>query len=113
VAQTPPAKRHFLVHLDGQTATCTRVNTGFWGTHSEAILLEEYLRPSDVRSLLVVSSPFHLRRAALSFRRALRKRKIHIAFIATPENPALTSPADRRAIWIEFQKYLVYKLLFL
>ena len=113
VEQTPPKKRHFLVRLDRRDAVCTAVRKGFLGTRSEARALAAYVRDLPVRSLLVVSSPSHLRRVALVFRRAFRKSGIQLTFVAIPEKPSFDSAQTRAEIWCEFRKYFLYQLLFL
>jgi len=112
VDQIPPKKRHFLVRLDRQEAFCTHIRTGLFGTRSEARALAEYLRNISVRSLLVVSSPAHLRRAALVFRRAFRRSGIRLTFVAVPEKISFDTPASRAEVWTEFRKYLLYRFLF-
>jgi uncharacterized SAM-binding protein YcdF (DUF218 family) len=112
VKQTPPKKRHFLIQLDCQDTVCTPAKKRFLGTRSEARALSEYLRGMSVRSLLVVSSPAHLRRVALVFRRAFRKSGIQLTFVAVPENLPFSSPAARAEIWSEFRKYMLYRLVF-
>ncbi len=111
--QTPPKKQHFLVRLDPQETVCTRVRIGFGGTKSEARISAEYVRRLSVRSLLVVSSPVHLRRAALAFRHAFRGSRIQLVFISVPEKPSFNSSEARAEIWSEFLKYLLYRFLFL
>jgi uncharacterized SAM-binding protein YcdF (DUF218 family) len=112
VAQTPAKKRHFLVRLDRQEAFCTQVQTGIGGTRSEARILAEYLRDMPVRSLLVVSSPVHLRRVALLFRRAFRRSGIQLTFVAVPEKSSFVSSEARAEIWSEFLKYLLSHFIF-
>jgi uncharacterized SAM-binding protein YcdF (DUF218 family) len=111
VGHIPPEKRHFLVRLARQETSCTAVRKGFLGTRSEARALAEYLRSLPIRSLLVVSSPVHLRRVALAFRRAFRKSRIRLTFVAVPENFSLDSSAARALVWSEFRKYLLYRSL--
>lgn len=113
VEQTPAPKRHFFVRLDGQQATCTPVKKGHFGTRTEARALAEYARDHSMRSILIVSSPAHLRRVALSFRRAFRKSGIQLTFVAAPEKSEFRSPVVRAEIWSEFRKYFLYRLLFL
>ncbi len=111
VAQTPPEKRHFLVRLDRQGAFCLAVRPGRLGTRSEARALARYLKDLPVRSLLVVSSPVHLRRVALAFRRTFRRSGIRLTFVAIPERLPLESAAARAQVWSEFGKYLLSLLL--
>jgi hypothetical protein len=111
VAQIPAEKRHFLVRLDRQDTVCTPVRKGFFGTRSEAREVAKYLRDLSVRSLLVVSSPAHLRRVALVFRHALGKSGIHTTFVAVPEKLSFDAAATRAGVWVEFGKYLFYRFL--
>jgi len=112
VEQIQPEKRHFLVHLDHLYATCTSVEKGRFGTRSEAGLVARYLGNTSVRSLLVVSSPAHLRRAALAFGRAFHKSGVQLSFVAVPEKPSFTSASARAEVYSEFRKYLLYRLIY-
>lgn len=108
VEQTPPERRHFLVRINHQETSSSLVQKGYFGTRSESRVLAEYLRDIPVQSLLVVSSPAHLRRVSLSFRRAFRKSGIKLAFVAIPEHMSFDDPAARSAIRLEFLKYCFY-----
>ena len=111
VEQIPAKKRHFFVRLDRQDVTCAAMKKGFLGTRSESRALAGYLRELPVRSLLVVSSPAHLRRVSLCFRRAFRKTRIQLTFVAVPEQSTFTSPPFRSSIYLELLKYLLYRFL--
>ena len=73
--------------------------------HSEAQALAGYVREHSMRSFLIVSSPVYLRRASLSFRRALRKYNVRLTFVAVPGQMP-----PRSQIWSEFRRYLLYLL---
>ena len=107
VEKIPAKKRHFLVRMDRQDTCCTAVRKGLLGTRTEARAIAEYLRPLSVRTILVVSSPQHLRRAALAF----RKCRVRATFVAVPEKISFIDPASRASIWKEFLKYLFYRLM--
>ncbi len=111
--QTSTKKKHFLVQLDRQETNCIPIQTGLLGMRSEARCLAEHLRNVSVRSLLVVSSPVHLRRVALAFRHAFRKTRTQLTFVAVPEKPLFDSGVFRSEIYSELRKYLIYRLLFL
>jgi uncharacterized SAM-binding protein YcdF (DUF218 family) len=113
-AERIPAKqRHFFIQMDRQNTFCTPVRKGLLGTRSEARELAEYMRSLSMRSLLVISSPAHLRRVSLAFRRAFRKTGIQLTFVAVPERLSFESPAARAEVWTEFWKFFCYRLLFL
>ena len=111
--QMPADEDCFLVHVDHQQTFCAPIGAGRIKIRSEARALAEHLRDRPVRSLLVVSSPIHLRRVAHFFRRAFRKAGVHLAFVAVPENPSLSSPSIQAEIWMEFGKYLLSRAFFL
>ncbi len=107
----PPKKRHFFVRLDRQDTVCTPIRKGFFGTRTEAREFARYSRDLSIRSLLIVSSPVHLRRVALVFRRAFRKSGIQLTFVAMPEKPDFNSSPARSETWSEIRKYLLYRWL--
>jgi hypothetical protein len=104
---------HFLIRRDRQQTSYAPARMGRLKIRSETRALAEYLSDIPVRSLLVVSSPIHMRRVALSFRRAFRKAGVHLAFVAVPENPSLSSPSIRAEIWMEFGKYILSRAFLL
>jgi uncharacterized SAM-binding protein YcdF (DUF218 family) len=113
VDQTPPQKRHFFLQTDGNETSCTLVQTGFLGTLSEGRLLAEFLNGKPIKSLLVVSSASHLRRASLVLRHAFRSKEVQLSFIAVPEESAWKSPSGRNQIWVELWKYIFYRIFYL
>ena len=106
VDQTPPEKRHFFVRLTPDGASSMLIHCHRFGTRSEAQALAELFRTNGPESLLVVSSPLHMKRVALSFRRAFRKTRIRLTFAAVLEPPPTLGE-----IWLEWKKYLVYLFL--
>jgi hypothetical protein len=91
---TFPEKKPFFLRLDRQDMSCIPIQ------RSEARALADYFREMPLRSLLVVTSPVHMRRTALMFRRAFRKSKVQLTFATLPEN----MPSSRE-IWSEFFRY--------
>ena len=110
VDQTPPQKRHFFFQIDRNEASCTLVQTGILGTFSEGRLLAEFINGKPIRSLLVISSPSHLRRASLVLRHAFRRTEVQLSFTAAPGEPAWESPSGRGQIWLELWKYIFYRI---
>jgi hypothetical protein len=109
--QAPAKKAHFLVRMDRQESFCVQLRPGLFALRSEVRGAAKYLRELSVRSLLVVSSPSHLRSVSLVCRRAFRKTGVQLTFVAVPEKPAFTSPAFRSEIWADFRRYVCYRLL--
>lgn len=70
-----------------------------------------------LRSMMVVLTSIHLRRVALSFRRAFRGSGIELSFIAVPEDLSEIRPKDqtsqktRREVYEELIKYIGYYAL--
>ncbi|MGH9944035.1 MAG: YdcF family protein [Pyrinomonadaceae bacterium] len=54
------------------------------GTHDEAVLLREYAGAKGARSLLVVTSAYHSRRALWTLRRAFRESGVEVGLSAVP-----------------------------
>lgn len=118
VDATQPKERHFFVRLGDSQAKAILIPRGRLGTMTEGRELSALLRGGAIRSLMVVSTSIHLRRAALVFRRAFRGSGIDLAFVAVPEDLSSIRRSDlgavkevRAAVWEEFQKYCCYRLL--
>ena len=115
-APVPAQRRHFFVALEAGTIVITRVPRGRLGTLGEMRALAEWLhgRPG-IRSLLIISSGFHLRRVRLCAR-ALLPPGLEIRYLAAPQD----SPYGRTEWWrnrtagrvvlSEFPKLVGYQL---
>jgi uncharacterized SAM-binding protein YcdF (DUF218 family) len=77
---------------------------GFFGTLKEARNVAKSL-PRDIKRLVVVSSPAHMRRSVLAFRRSLPSDVAVVPYAAT----AFEQSAEMYyPIWIEYLKLLIY-----
>lgn len=121
----PPAKRHYFVFFQNRRAAQEIVRLHVFGTLSEVRALARWFnRRPEIRSLLIVSSPAHLRRIRLCCR-ALLDPSLSVTYIAAPQNtlipsaPALDSAKpstvnaredtlSRTALVRELVKLLVY-----
>lgn len=119
VERTPPRLRHFFVSLQGKEVTCSSIQIGRFGTKSEALELAKRIKEKGYQSVMIVSSPMHLRRAAWSVSQAIRYSPVCLSLVAVPEEmSSLTghdwweSPERRSAVREEFFKYLFYRLNF-
>lgn len=119
VDATPPKQRHFFVRLRDSQVKAILIPRGRLGTMTEGRQLAALLRGGAIRSLMVVSTSIHLRRAALVFRHALRGSGIDLTFVAVPEDLSSIRRSDlgavkevRAALWEEFRKYCFYRLIF-
>jgi hypothetical protein len=109
VDAVPPVERHFFVREWKDRAESLAVPKGKYGTLTEALAAASLLREGEYRSLMVVSSAFHLRRVALAFRRSFRGSGTRLVFVAVPNDP----PESRSELLTELQKYFLYRLLLL
>lgn len=83
VSLVPPDQRHFFVILERGSVEVRHVTPRRWGTRNEARALAALARERGWRSLLVISSAFHLPRVRLVVRRALEGSGVALSY-ATP-----------------------------
>lgn len=67
------------------------------GTHDEAVLLRSYAEAHDLRSLLVVTSAYHSRRAWWTLRRVFRGGGVEVGI--KPVAPGWQTPPPSRWWW--------------
>lgn len=80
-----PRKRHYFVELQGGEAEATRIAVGRLGTWCEVQAFSHWLsRNRQVRSAMVVSSGFHLRRVRMCCRKLVRNRS-RLIFVSVPD----------------------------
>ena len=118
VAQTPPRLRHFLLILGASGARAEWMSRGRLGTWSEALGAARLARTRGWRSLLVVTSAAHVRRARLAFRRALRGTGASAWVVAVPDERSSIrrsgwwrEPWSRKVVLGEWLKLPAYWLL--
>jgi hypothetical protein len=115
VERTPPKKRHFFLRCVSSNVSALLTRKGYFGTWSEGRELARILRDSQHRSIILVSTSFHLRRVVLVMRRAFRSGRIDLRCVAVPEDMAHVQRAQLQSSWWarwevlrEFAKYLFY-----
>lgn len=86
VQETYYKHRHFFVTVGPDGASARFVPTHFLGTLREALALAEEVRAKGYRSILVVSTSIHLRRARLALRHTLKDLPVRVAYTAVPES---------------------------
>jgi uncharacterized SAM-binding protein YcdF (DUF218 family) len=62
------------------------------GTDSEAKALSEFVGDQQVRSVLIVTSPYHTRRAYSAFSNVLADRDINVGIVSPPIGPRSPEP---------------------
>jgi hypothetical protein len=85
-----PPKRHYFAFFRNEEVQVEHVLPGRFGTLTEVEALARWLSAHpEIRSILVVSSPTHLRRLRLCCR-ALLSPNIELAFLASPPSTSST-----------------------
>jgi len=121
IAQSvPPPQRHYFVSFHDQNVAYELVQLKRFGTLSEVRALAEWLGAHpEIRSLLIVSSAYHLRRIRLCCRALLSPKLVvtHVAAAANalPSEKASTATLVERqdtqppmALFLELFKLFVY-----
>jgi hypothetical protein len=86
------------------------------GTYGEALAMKSFMREYNLRHLLVVTSPYHTRRALYTFRSVFAGTPVTIGVIpATATSPARpqswwAAPYDRAYVRYEWAAVLYYRL---
>ena len=111
VNRTPPVHRHFFVHLGPQGATCVLVPRRRLGTWTEAAAITALAREKHIRTLLVVSTGSHLRRAIAALRTQAGADELCFHPVAVRPDSTTSDPDDRIGpLGLELGKYIVYRL---
>ena len=85
-ATTEPRRRHYFVTTGSGTPEAQRIALGRFGTFSEILAFSEWLEEhSSIRSAMVVSSGFHLKRVRMCCQH-LVPEGMRLHFVATPES---------------------------
>ena len=116
VEKTAPRKRHFFVDREEAETRCFLIRKGLLGTLSEGAALSRFIAGEDIKSLLIVSSAFHLRRAVETVRRYCSDASVRIVPVAANDRHSTGDGADSTepgglTLAIECVKYLCYRLL--
>jgi hypothetical protein len=116
VARVPPRKRHFFVVVEGKNADVIPVPLRRFGTRNEVRALTALVRERRWRTLTVISSGFHFRRAALMLRRSLRGTGVSVSYAALPPGADRyaagrwwRTPRGIRVVVSELVKLVVYR----
>lgn len=117
-ACTPPEQRHYFVTLRAANAQVERISVRRFGTWSEICAFAKWLNERKyVRTAIVVSSGFHLRRVRWCCR-ALISSQTRLKFVAVPgESPNFNrdrwwqSALPRRLVFLELAKVALYPML--
>ena len=115
-ATTEPRRRHYFVTISSETAEAQRIASGRFGTFREILAFCEWLEEhSSIRSAMVVSSGFHLKRVRMCCQH-LVPEGMRLHFVAAPESRYLPGhwwrdATVRKLVFSEVAKIAVYKLL--
>ncbi len=87
---TEPRRRHYFIATAANSIECRPIPVGRLGTLSEVIAFSNWLKANDtIRSAIIISSGFHLRRLRLCCRNILRDR-LPVSFVARIEDDRRT-----------------------
>lgn len=95
VEKTPAPQRHFFVYMDESHIKAFLVRKHRFGTLGEAIALFRFVKSLDLRSLMIISSAFHLRRARNVAQSRRKNFEIELIPVAIPDELA----SERRTTW--------------
>jgi uncharacterized SAM-binding protein YcdF (DUF218 family) len=116
--RTAPGERHFFCELSAAGVHLETVRLRRWNTYGEMLGLRAYLERNMPRSVMVVSTDIHLRRAALAFERAFRGTPLDVRYCPVPaRNTSVTKdkwwarPAERKFVLKEIVKLAGYKVI--
>ena len=116
--KTRPDERHFFVNLDRSGARVHKVKIARWNTYGEALAIHDYLKDSEVRRVMIVSTDIHLRRVEFTFRKVLQDIPVEVVYCPVPstlssvtEDCWWTRADDRRYVLNEIVKLAGYKVI--
>jgi uncharacterized SAM-binding protein YcdF (DUF218 family) len=117
-SRIPAPERHAFVGVTHTTSEARFIHKRRFGTLSEIRALKAWLaKRSEIKSLLIVSSGFHLRRVRLCCR-AVLPRYLSVRFLAAAESglgPRSDSwwrnPRSRAIVLCELPKLLLYRVM--
>lgn len=88
VEATPPLRRHFFVQLDQTGAKVFKIPKRKFGTLGEAMALPELIERLSIKSLILVSSGYHLRRAVNAAKNCCANPEVELIPVAVPNELA-------------------------
>lgn len=107
---TPPDERHFLVQVRSSGVQIEKLRLPRWSTYGEALGLRAFLEKQAVDRVLVISTDIHLRRVALSFRKAFQGTRFEFVYCPVPR-AAQWQQADFHYLIQELFKLAGYRAL--
>lgn len=110
-----------MLHRFCPDCTATGKNTvleGSQNTFTDAELAESYCRTQSIHSMLVVTDPYHTRRASLIFHKQFAKSPVTIAVVSSGEFGSRLQPNERwwqddetlKTVWTEMNKLMIILL---
>jgi uncharacterized SAM-binding protein YcdF (DUF218 family) len=91
---------------------------GSKNTFTDAELTEKYCRTHKIKNVLVVTDPYHTRRAALIFKKQFAESEVHIAVVSSGEFGNRLAPDEKwwrddvtlGTVWTEMNKVFIILL---
>lgn len=96
----------------------TVIIEGSKDTFADAELVEQYCREQGIKSILVVTDPYHTRRAALIFKARFAEGDMQVTMISSGDFGSRLSPDEKwwqddttlKTVWAEINKVLIILL---
>lgn len=114
----PPEERHFFLELNASGVHVEKAKLRRWSTYGELLAFRDRLVSDPARSVLVISTDIHLRRAALTLDGLLYGSNRKILYCAVPDGYGSLKKAkwwtrreDRRYVMSEAFKLVGYRLI--
>jgi hypothetical protein len=116
-SKTEPRCRHYFVKFDSRTPEVQRIAVSRFGTWREILAFSQWLTThGPIRSAIVVSSGFHLKRIRMCCRRLVCE-STRLTFVAVPDESKYLrqgwwrNSKARKLVLSELLKVTIYQLL--
>jgi uncharacterized SAM-binding protein YcdF (DUF218 family) len=115
---TAPDDRHFFIQIDASDTRIEKARLPRWSTYGEAIAFRRFWESGKAKTVMVISTDVHLRRAALTYAEVFRGVEVQFQFCSVPPSFGFlkrsgwwTRPGDRWFVIREFVKLVGYRLI--
>jgi hypothetical protein len=118
--KTPADQRHFFVKLEAFGVSIEKRLPRRWSTYGEILDLRDWLKATNVRRVMVISTDIHLSRVAVTFDKVFRGCPIEFCYCPVPASDSSlvkrewwSRPGDRRYVISETVKLAAYRFILL
>ena len=118
--KTPGDQRHFFVKLEPSGVCIEKRLLRRWSTYGEILDLRDWLKATNVRRVMVISTDIHLRRVAVTFDKVFRGCPVEFCYCPVPASASSlekgewwSRPGDRKYVISETAKLVAYRFILL